>query len=171
MDFAFDPEYNDRLYEERHVGFETALEAISTGKVLFEAALSDQSNSTHRVLVVAIGDNAYYVPYTVADERWRLQTVYPATAFTHLLNNSNPSNHESRYLNDEEREIIEGIRGLHSSGSPKPNVSNLRKMKKGATKALKRQRSRRTRISPDGPPDTEEHFGEIGGRVGKVGRW
>lgn len=170
MEFTFDADYNERLYEVRHVGFETVLEAIARKEVLFDSR--ENGDERHRgVLGVAIGDIDYYVPYAVADKTWILETVYPATELNQSPKTHGKQNRETGFLNDEEKEIVGRLRRIHPGALGKPSNSTLSEMKRAATKLLKRLKKGAVRISSDGPPGAKEHFGEIAGRIGKVGRW
>ncbi len=171
MVFTFDSEYNDRLYEARHIGFETALEAIAAGQVISDYPRADRNSPTKRVLIITLGDSTCYLPYLVVGKKWLFQTLYPETQLNRKLAGTERTVPQPVYLNEEEKDIITAARTSKPSTPQKPDASTLSSIRKAAAKALKRERKKRIRISADGPPNTKEHFGEIAGRVGKTGRW
>lgn len=169
MEFTFDLEYNERLYEARHVGFETALEAVAAGRVRADYADANRNDSAERVLVITLGDSSYYLPYRVVGKKWHLQTLYPAAQFDRGFERETVQ--QPGYLNEEEKTIIDRVRNRRPSRLQEPDSTTLAAMRKAAAKLLRRERKGRIRISADGPPKTKEHFGEISGRMGKIGRW
>ena len=73
----WDEEKNQRLLDERGIGFHDALEAIASGRILADEAHPNPSRYGHqRILVVEIGGYACVVPY--------VRTGHPKPRDTHL---------------------------------------------------------------------------------------
>lgn len=86
MEFAFDPEKNERLYHTRGVTFSMVIEAIAEKGVLLDFDHPNQSRYPgQRVLVVNLGGYAYCVPYVADGDSWFLKTIYPSRRFKYLI--------------------------------------------------------------------------------------
>ena len=92
MEFQWNPDKNIVLQRERGVSFEEILAAIEVGGLL-----ANQPHPNHerypqqRVLVVAINDYAYIVPYIVRGDVYELITIFPSRKATRdYLRSPNP---------------------------------------------------------------------------------
>jgi uncharacterized DUF497 family protein len=73
----WDEEKNQRLLDERGIGFEDVLEAIESGRILADEAHPNPSRYGHqRLLIVEISGYACVVPYVQEGNRRFLKTIY-----------------------------------------------------------------------------------------------
>ena len=86
MEFVFDQEKNLKLFEQRGITFEQAIEIIADGGVLldFKHPNADQYPS-QRIMVINIDNYPYCIPYIMDDEKIVLKTIFPDRRFKHLL--------------------------------------------------------------------------------------
>ena len=86
MQFAFDPEKNELLRQERGITFPMIIEAIAEKGVLlnFENPNRDKYPN-QKVLVVELDGYTYCVPYVINGDIWFLKTIYPSRQFKYLL--------------------------------------------------------------------------------------
>jgi uncharacterized DUF497 family protein len=78
----WDEEKNQRLLDERGVGFHDVLEAIASGRILADEAHPNPSRYGHqRILVVEIGGYACVVPYVRNGNQRFLKTIYRSRVY------------------------------------------------------------------------------------------
>ena len=73
---------NARLKAEREVGFEDVLTALDEGRLLDDIPHPNQKHKRQRLLIVAINDYAFVIPYVEDDEKIFLKTIYASRKFT-----------------------------------------------------------------------------------------
>ncbi len=81
--FDWDPEKNEKLQEERDIGFEDILIAIEEGGLV---AVLEHPNtrrySGQKILVVIVRAYGYLVPYVEDEQRVFLKTIIPSRKAT-----------------------------------------------------------------------------------------
>lgn len=78
----WDEEKNQRLLDDRGIGFEHVLEAIESGRILADEAHPNPSRYGHqRILVVEISGYACVVPYVRKGNQWFLKTIYRSRVY------------------------------------------------------------------------------------------
>jgi uncharacterized DUF497 family protein len=86
MQFAFDPEKNELLRQERGITFPMIIEAIAEKGVLLNIENPNRDKyPNQKVLVVELDGYAYCVPYVINGDIWFLKTIYPSRQFKYLL--------------------------------------------------------------------------------------
>jgi hypothetical protein len=86
MQFAFDPEKNELLRQERGVTFPMIIEAIAEKGVLLNIENPNRDKyPNQKVLVVELDGYTYCVPYVIDGDIWFLKTIYPSRQFKYLL--------------------------------------------------------------------------------------
>ena len=86
MEFIFDEQKNERIFQLRGVTFQMVIEAIAEKGVLLNFSHPNQEKyPNQRVLVVNMNGYAYCVPYAIEGDRWILKTIYPSRKFKHLI--------------------------------------------------------------------------------------
>lgn len=87
---SWDPEKNCKLIKERGISFEDVVFCLQSGGLLDDATHPNTGKYPHqRLLVVAIEDYAYLVPYVEDDQEIFLKTVIPSRKATkHYLGGS-----------------------------------------------------------------------------------
>ncbi len=92
MNFIFDDDKNQKLFKQRGVTFEQAIEIIASDGVLldFKHPNSEQY-SNQRVMVIAIENYPYCIPYIMADDTIVLKTIFPDRRFKYLLEEKDES--------------------------------------------------------------------------------
>jgi hypothetical protein len=86
MNFVYDPEKNELLYNTRGVTFPMIIEAIAEKGVLLNFDHPNQQKyPDQKVLVVDLGGYAYCVPYVDQGDTWFLKTIYPSRKFKDLM--------------------------------------------------------------------------------------
>jgi uncharacterized DUF497 family protein len=81
--FRWDPEKNDALKSARGLSFESIVVAVESGGLLDIVNHPNQAKyPKQRVLVVAIDNYAYLVPFVEEDEHYFLKTVIPSRKAT-----------------------------------------------------------------------------------------
>ncbi len=92
MEFQWSSDKNIVLQRERGVSFEEILAAIEDGGLLANQPHPNHERYPHqRVLVVAINDYAYIVPYIVREDVYELITIFPSRKATRdYLRSPNP---------------------------------------------------------------------------------
>lgn len=80
--YDWEPDKNERLKNEREIGFENILEAVHAGKT-FAVIPNPKTHFSHqKILIVEIDDYAYTVPYVQEDEKIFLKTIMPSRKAT-----------------------------------------------------------------------------------------
>lgn len=86
MEFIFDQEKNQKLFETRGITFEQAIESIAENGVLLDFK---HPNAEHypdqRIMVIAIEAYPYCIPYVIDGNKFVLKTVFPDRRFKYLL--------------------------------------------------------------------------------------
>lgn len=83
--FNWSPEKNRQLIEERGRSFEEAVFHIENGCVLDDICHPNAAEYPHqKILIVAIDQYAYLVPYVETGDEYFLKTVIPSRKFTKL---------------------------------------------------------------------------------------
>ncbi|WP_058557937.1 BrnT family toxin [Thiohalocapsa sp. ML1] len=79
----WDPDKNRKLIEERGISFEDVVYCLHSGGLLDDAMHPNTEKYPHqRVLVVAIEEYVYLVPYVEDDQEIFLKTVIPSRKAT-----------------------------------------------------------------------------------------
>ena len=79
------PDKNRKLIEERGISFEDIVFSLQSGCLLDDVVHPNKAKySNQRILIVAIDDYAYLVPYVENDEEIFLKTVIPSRKATKL---------------------------------------------------------------------------------------
>ena len=78
--FDWDEEKNQKLKNERGIGFEDIVTAIDEGKLL--VTLSHPKRPNQRIYVVDVEGYAYIIPFTEDEEKLFLKTIYPSRKMT-----------------------------------------------------------------------------------------
>jgi hypothetical protein len=83
--FAWNPEKNERLKQERGVGFEAVVFHIERGDLLDILQHPNQARyAGQRIFVVNIDDYAYLVPFVEGEGEVFLKTIIPSRKATNL---------------------------------------------------------------------------------------
>lgn len=83
--FNWSPEKNRQLIEERGRSFEEAVFHIENGALLDDICHPNAVEYPHqKILIVAIEQYAYLVPYVETNDEFFLKTVIPSRKFTKL---------------------------------------------------------------------------------------
>ena len=81
--FDWDEEKNQSLKEDRQVSFEDVLSAIDEQRVLYRGNHPNQKRyPNQQMLIVAIDDYAYLVPFVEDDEKVFFKTIIPSRKAT-----------------------------------------------------------------------------------------
>ena len=78
--FDWDEEKNQKLKQERGIGFEDIIVAIDEDKLLI--TLEHHKRPNQKIYVVNVGDYAYMVPFVEDEEKRFLKTIYPSRKMT-----------------------------------------------------------------------------------------
>jgi len=89
MEFIFDQEKNRKLFETRGITFEQAIESIAENGVLLDFKHPNTTQyPNQRIMVIAMNDYPYCIPYVIDGENYVLKTVFPDRRFKYLLEES-----------------------------------------------------------------------------------
>ena len=81
--FDWDPEKNISLQLSRGVSFEDMLVAFEDGNLLDVINHGNQKKyPQQKVLIIALGNYAYMVPFVEDEEKYFLKTIIPSRKFT-----------------------------------------------------------------------------------------
>jgi uncharacterized DUF497 family protein len=81
--FRWNPEKNDALKSARGISFESVVVAVESGELLDVVNHPNQAKyPTQRVLIVAIENYAYLVPFVEEEDHYFLKTVIPSRKAT-----------------------------------------------------------------------------------------
>ena len=78
--FDWDDEKNQKLKDEREIGFEDIVIAIDEGRLLI--TLEHPKRPNQKIYVVNVGNYAYMVPFVEDKEKYFLKTIYPSRKMT-----------------------------------------------------------------------------------------
>ena len=78
--FDWDEEKNQKLKDERGIGFEDIVIAIDEGRLLI--TLEHPKRPNQKIYVVNVGNYAYMVPFVEDKEKYFLKTIYPSRKMT-----------------------------------------------------------------------------------------
>jgi len=78
--FDWDEEKNQKLKDERGIGFEDIVTAIDEGRLL--VTLDHPKRENQKIYIVNIEDYAYMVPFVEDEEKKFLKTIYPSRKMT-----------------------------------------------------------------------------------------
>ena len=78
--FDWDGKKNQKLKDERGVGFEDIVIAIDEGRLLI--TLEHPKRPNQKIYVVNVGNYAYMVPFVEDKEKYFLKTIYPSRKMT-----------------------------------------------------------------------------------------
>jgi len=78
--FDWDEEKNQKLKEERDIGFEDIVIAIDEGRLL--VTLGHPKRPNQKIYIVNVEDYAYMVPFVEDKEKRFLKTIYPSRKMT-----------------------------------------------------------------------------------------
>ena len=86
MKYIFNEEKNKKLFLQRGVTFEQAIEVIANDKILFDFKHPKvEQYPNQRIMVIAIENYPYCIPYIMNDKEIVLKTIYPDRRFKKLL--------------------------------------------------------------------------------------
>ncbi len=86
MDFEFNKDKNNKLFEERGVTFYNVIDAIHEKGVLLNIEHPDKDKyPNQKILVVDIDSYAYCVPYVIKSGKYFLKTIFPNRKFKYLI--------------------------------------------------------------------------------------
>jgi len=86
MNFDFNQYKNDKLFKERGISFSNVIEAIEDKGILLNFEHPNKGKyPNQKVMVVAINNYAYCVPYVIENDTWFLKTIYPSRKFKYLI--------------------------------------------------------------------------------------
>jgi len=86
MEFIYDEQKNQKLFEERGITFEDVIEAIFDDKILYDVPHPNKEKYPHqRLMIVDIENYPYAVPYLKNEDRFVLKTIYPDRRYKKLL--------------------------------------------------------------------------------------
>lgn len=81
--FRWDPGKNDQLKQEQGLGFEQVVVTVEAGSLLQIAPHQDPSRyPRQKIMIVAIDDYAYLVPFVENDDHFFLKTIIPSRKAT-----------------------------------------------------------------------------------------
>jgi uncharacterized DUF497 family protein len=90
MEFVFDQEKNLKLFQQRGITFEQAIEIIADGGVLLDFKHPNtEQYPNQRIMVINIENYPYCIPYVMDDEKIVLKTIFPDRRFKYLLKDNN----------------------------------------------------------------------------------
>lgn len=149
MEFSYDPDFNQRLFDSRGVTFDDALESLCAGDVMAHFSYPDQKHESERhVLIVSIGGTACFLPYLLSDKGWYLETVCPCEQTPIPNRPATAAGRAFEYLSEEEQAVIERLRRLSLKTLPDEIPGELPRMKRAAKKFLRRERKGQRRVGP-----------------------
>jgi uncharacterized DUF497 family protein len=86
MEFLFDQEKNLKLFEQRGITFEQAIEIIADGGILLDFKHPNvEEYPNQRIMVINIENYPYCIPYIMDSEKIVLKTIFPDRRFKYLL--------------------------------------------------------------------------------------
>ena len=78
MKFIYDEEKNKILFQQRGITFEQAIEIIANEGILLDFKHPQiKKYPNQRIMVIAIDDYPYCIPYIMSDKEIVLKTIYP----------------------------------------------------------------------------------------------
>jgi len=90
MEFVFDEEKNKKLFKQRGVTFEQAIEIIANDGILLDFKHPQtEKYPNQRIMVISIENYPYCIPYIMSDTEIVLKTIYPDRRFKKLLEKPN----------------------------------------------------------------------------------
>jgi hypothetical protein len=90
MDFIYDEQKNQKLYEERGITFEDVIEAFLDDRILYDASHPNKEKyPNQRLMIVDINNYPYAVPYLKNEDGFVLKTIYPDRRYKKLLEKNN----------------------------------------------------------------------------------
>jgi len=90
MKFIFDEEKNKKLFRQRGVTFEQAIEIIANEGILLDFKHPKiEKYPNQRIMVIAIDNYPYCIPYIMDDKEIVLKTIYPDRRFKKTLEHKN----------------------------------------------------------------------------------
>ena len=86
MEFDFNEDKNEILFQHRGITFYQIIEAIVNNGVLLNVEHPNQDKYPGQWMIVIDCNNyTYCVPYVIEDDIWFLKTIYPNRKFLYLL--------------------------------------------------------------------------------------
>jgi len=86
MEYIFDEKKNKILFEQRSITFEQAIEIISEDGILLDFEQPNtQKYPNQRLMVIAIENYPYCIPYVMDNDKIFLKTIFPDRRFKYLL--------------------------------------------------------------------------------------
>ena len=86
MEFIYDEEKNQILFETRGITFEQAIEIISEEGVLLDFEHPNaQDYPNQRLMVIAIDNYPHCIPYIMDEKKFVLKTIFKDRRFKHLM--------------------------------------------------------------------------------------
>jgi len=90
MKFIYDKQKNEKLFKQRGITFEQAIEIIANKGILldFKHPQTDKYPN-QRIMVISIDNYPYCIPYIMNENEIVLKTIYPDRRFKSLLEKHN----------------------------------------------------------------------------------
>lgn len=86
MEFAFNEEKNEELFENRGVTFQNVIDAMNEKGILTDFRHPNiKKYPNQRIFVVEIENYTYCVPYVENNEKIFMKTIWPSRKFLKLL--------------------------------------------------------------------------------------
>jgi len=90
MEFIFDAMKNQKLFAQRGITFEEAIEIIAKDGILLDFKHPNaEEYPNQRVMIIAINDYPHSIPYMIDGDAIVLKTIFPDRRFKYLLENDN----------------------------------------------------------------------------------
>lgn len=90
MEFVFDQAKNQKLFMQRGITFEQAIEIIAKNGILLDFQHPNtEKYPKQRIMVIEVENYPYCIPYTMNDNKIFLKTIFPDRRFKYLLETNN----------------------------------------------------------------------------------
>lgn len=90
MEFIYDEEKNNLLFETRGLSFEQAIEIIARDGVLLDFQHPNSKlYPNQRIMVISIDNYPHCIPYVIDGETYVLKTIFKDRRFKYLLEDNN----------------------------------------------------------------------------------
>ena len=87
-DIDWNEDKNNKLKQDRGIGFEDVVLAMSEKRILADIPHYNQKKyKKQKILILEINNYAYVVPYVIEGEKMFLKTIYPSRTATKLYLN------------------------------------------------------------------------------------
>jgi len=93
MEFIYDEKKNQVLFEQRGITFEQAIEVISADGILLDFKHPNaEQYPNQRLMVIAIDNYPYCIPYVMDGENIVFKTIFPDRRFKYLMEKNDDKN-------------------------------------------------------------------------------